>query len=162
MQIDQALTFCGVITDITFQKNARKALQESEERFRTSVETMIDAFTIISAIRDDKGDITDFRIEYTNAAGYRLFHGKHGDLDGLALLDLFPKLRETGLFDVFEQTIETGRPMTREAVLIEGGLGMDTESAGYYDIQAVKYLEGLAITWRDVTERMRSEAEKKP
>lgn len=161
LQIDQALTFCGVITDITFQKNARKALQESEERFRTSVETMIDAFIIITAIRDGTGDIDDFRIEYTNASGYRLFHGNHEDLDGLALLDLFPKLRETGLFDLFEQVIETGRPMTRESVLIEGGLGMDTESARYYDIQAVRFLEGLAITWRDVTERMRSEVENK-
>ncbi len=51
------------------QRQALEAeLRSSEERFRLATESMLDAFTILSPVRDDDGEITDFRYRYINEA----------------------------------------------------------------------------------------------
>jgi hypothetical protein len=47
-------------------KRTEKGLRDSEERFRASIENRLDSFGIYRAIRDETGDIVDFRIEYVN------------------------------------------------------------------------------------------------
>jgi DNA-binding response OmpR family regulator len=46
----------------------RLQLQQCRERFQISVDNMLDCFGIYSAIRDEAGQITDFRFEYLNTA----------------------------------------------------------------------------------------------
>src|SRR6478752_1391620 len=48
--------------------DAVAAARYADERFSTCIENMLDCFGIFSAMRDASGNITDFRIDYLNAA----------------------------------------------------------------------------------------------
>ena len=124
---------------------------ESERKLRTCIETMLDCFGIFSAIREENGRISDFRIDHVNRAACEntLMSGK-GQI-GKRLCKLLPGRHETHLFEAFCRVVETGIPFIRRsfsAVVIF----QKTKVKRIYDIRAVKLGDGLAATWRDVTE----------
>jgi two-component system CheB/CheR fusion protein len=135
--------------DVTDLKRAEEAGRASEERFRTAVENLMDGFMISSAVRDDAGEIVDFRIEYVNEAACALNRRTRGQQIGQGLLESFPNLREVGLFDLYRRVADTGEPATRE--------GFTFEIAGppgrTYDMRITKLDDGFALAWRDVTVR---------
>ena len=67
----RAVRMSGIDVDITARKETEERLKLSEERFRASVDTLIDCFAIYTAVRDDRGLITDFRTEYVNLPACR-------------------------------------------------------------------------------------------
>jgi len=145
--------------DITDRKQAEGALKESEQRFRTSVETMLDGFAIFSAVRNDAGKIVDFKYEYINEAGCRLNLRSREEQIGHTMLELLPAHLETGLFNEYVEVVETGKPLIIEDQHYEDIYGGCRRLARSFDFQAFKLGDGFAATWRDTTERKRSEEE---
>ncbi len=139
---------------------AEAALRASEERFRTSIASMLDAFGIYSAVRDESGRIVDFRVEYVNEAHCRYNQMRREEQVGHLLLELFPAYREGGLFDKFCQVVETGEPLAIESPMPPRLPAPPTQGNGRQftvDLQAVKLEDGVAVSGRDVTERVRAE-----
>ncbi|HAX80177.1 MAG TPA: hypothetical protein DCY88_31155 [Cyanobacteria bacterium UBA11372] len=134
----------------------RQKLQDSEERFRTSVENMLDCFGIFSAIRDDSGKILDFRIEYLNAAALENNRMTRENI-GQGLCELLPTHRESGLFEEYCRVVETGQPLIKES-LIYGDVFNGQELTRAFDIRASKLNDGFVASWRDVTERKQTES----
>lgn len=133
-------------------------LQEEEERFRTSVENMLDCFGIYSAIRDQSGEIVDFRIEYVNGAACQSSQMSREEQVGKRLLELLPAHRETGLFSELCQVIETGRPFAIDAFVYEDEHeNQRLERA--LDLRVTKLGDGVAAAWRNVTERLAEQRE---
>ncbi|MBV9868246.1 MAG: PAS domain-containing protein [Abitibacteriaceae bacterium] len=150
--------------EIEERKRAEAALRESEERFRTSIETLLDGFAIFTAVRDVSGKITDFRFEYINEAGCRMTGKNRGEYLGQSLLEKFPYVTEVGLFEDYVQIVETGEPLAKETTFYNNDLGQNGQSgerrlARAIDLQAVKLDDGLAIAWRDITRRKVAETE---
>ncbi len=148
----------GFINDISDRKKAEAALRESEEKFRTSIENMIDCFGIYSAICDEKGKITDFLVEYVNDAACASNRMTRDEQIGKRLLDLFPAHTITGLFEEYCKVVETGRPLLREEVLYEDYYG-SRRMVRIFDIRAAKMGNGFIASWRDITERKQMEEE---
>jgi len=144
------------IRDITERRRAEDALRESEERFRTSVENMLDCFGIYSAIRDESGRIVDFRIEYVNGAACANNLMSKNEQVGKRLLELLPAHRETGLFDEYCRVVETGMPLAKESVFYED-VYREQRLLRAFDIRAARLGDGFAAAWRDITERKRAE-----
>jgi len=134
-------------------------LRQSEERFRTSVENMLDCFGIYTAIRDESGEIVDFRIDYVNAAACRDNFLSKQEQIGQSLCQLFPAHRETGLFADYCQVVETGEPLVKESLIYEDNFGQQRLCRAY-DIRATKLGDGFIATWRDITECKQIEAER--
>ncbi|MEQ8462159.1 PAS domain S-box protein [Coleofasciculus sp. E1-EBD-02] len=134
-------------------------LRQSEERFRTSVENMLDCFGIYTAIRDESGEIVDFRIDYVNASACRDNFLSKEEQIGQSLCHLFPAHRETGLFWDYSQVVETGEPLIKESLIYEDNFGQQRLSRAY-DIRATKLGDGFIATWRDITECKQVEAER--
>ncbi|MCP6760522.1 MAG: ATP-binding protein [Fischerella sp. CENA71] len=171
-------------------KQAEAELRKSEELFRTSVETILDCFGIYSAIRDKSGKITDFRIDYVNAAACENHQFTQEEQLGKCLCELMPIHQTSGLFTEYCRVVETGESLVKELLLEDGGqnkskvksqkskLGREgqggqgewlinnnqqstTNKQTAYDIRAVKFGDGVVVTWRDTTERRQVEEERK-
>lgn len=140
----------------TVAKEREKALQQSEHRFRTSVENMLDCYGIYSAVRDGDGLIIDFRVEYVNRAACENNRMAPEDQIGRNVSELFPAHKTAGLFRDYCNVVENGTILKKESheyVDVFAG----TLRAGLYDIQAVKLGDGFVLSWRDVTTRKKAE-----
>jgi PAS domain S-box-containing protein len=139
-------------------KNAqlRQELQSSEERFRTSVENMLDCFGIYSAIRNEKGEIVDFCIDYVNAAACEFNRMSKEEQQSKRLCTILPSLRESALFDECCQVVETGQPLTKES-LTYTFCNRKQQLIKAVDIRITKMEDGFVASWRDVTEKKQAE-----
>ena len=154
---DKVTAVVLTLLDVTPRMRALEAQHLSEERFRTSVENMLDAVGIYTSIRDAGGRIVDFRVEYLNAAACESNRMSKEGAIGKRLLELSPALRDSGLFDAYRDMVETGRSIAREAVEYEAVSGSRRRPSSAVDIRATKLGDGFVAAWRDVTERKRSE-----
>ncbi|YAF94074.1 MAG: PAS domain S-box protein [Nodularia sp. CChRGM 3473] len=139
-------------------KNAQlsQELQRSEERFRTSVENMLDCFGIFSAVRHETGGIVDFLVDYVNAAACDFSQRSKEEQQGEYLGKILPNLRASGLFDECCQVVETGKPLVKES-LIQTSLDIQKNFTRAIDIRITKMGDGFVASWRDVTEKKRAE-----
>ncbi|NEP17656.1 MAG: response regulator [Leptolyngbya sp. SIO4C1] len=136
---------------------ARAALAESEERFRTSVETMLDCLMILSAVQNEDGYIQDFAIRYINQAACQYLSFSPEEQRERTVFEAIPALKTAQNADIFASyrwTVETGRPFQQEILLQS-----DSDDAQFValDMRAAKLGSGLVVTWRDVTERRQSQ-----
>jgi PAS domain S-box-containing protein len=139
-------------------KNAQlfQELQRSEERFRTSVENMLDCFGIYSAIRNHTGKISDFRIDYVNAAACEFNQMTKEEQLGERLCEILPIHQEIGLFNEYCQVVETGKPLIKESLLYTSFYGKQQLTKAF-DIRIAKMADGFVASWRDVTEKKQAE-----
>jgi two-component system cell cycle sensor histidine kinase/response regulator CckA len=135
-------------------------LAAAEERFRASFEALLDGVAIQSAVRDERGRIVDFCIEYVNDSACATLGLPREKLVGARLLALFPESPEEGLFERQVRVVETGEPQTRDAaVYVRNREGNEPPDVRALDIRATKIGDGCAVTFRDVTDRERSKDE---
>jgi PAS domain S-box-containing protein len=147
----------GSFHDITDRKRAENALLESEERFRTSAEHLPDCFGIYSAIRDESGRISDFKIEYVNQAACDVTRLSREELTGKRLFELLPAYRDAGLFEEYCRVVETGEPFSEESIL-EDLYGGELQRRAF-DIRVAKLGDGIVALWHEVTDRVQAEQE---
>jgi len=139
--------------DITKQLELEEALQQSEARYRTAVESSLDAFYLLESVRDDiTGDVIDFRIvEVNENAVQQMGLSRTALVNGL-ICELFPINRTGGFFEQYKHVVETEHPFEQEYMI-----PADHAAPGWYHHQVVKVGDGVAIVNRDITERKRSE-----
>jgi PAS domain S-box-containing protein len=133
----------------------RLQLRQSDDRFRVSIENMLDCFGIFSAVRDQAGQIIDFRFDYLNAAALESNRMTVTDL-GKNLCETFSWFRESGLFDEYCRVVETGEPLVKENLIYSDTFGTQFLRR-VYDLSASKLDDGFVVSWRDVTARKQSE-----
>ncbi len=111
---------------------------------------MRDSVAIDVAIRDDRGTIVDFRIEYLNPVVNDLAGRERDELVGATMLESWPDMAGSRLFASYVRTVETGEAFidnhVRYEVVVDG-----VPITGYYAIQALRFGDGLLICSRDIT-----------
>jgi PAS domain S-box-containing protein len=126
-------------------------LQASEERFRTSVENMLDCFGVYSAIRNHQGEIVDFRVEYVNTAAQQNHLFNREAQTESASSAILPGNHDSDLFHEYCQVVETGQPLVRDSLMYEEQSGQH-RLVRAFDIRIAKLGDGFVATWRDITE----------
>jgi hypothetical protein len=134
----------------------RQQLKRSEERFRTSVENMLDCFGIYSAIRNEAGEIVDFRIDYLNAAACESNLMIKEEQLGKSLCEVLPGHRKYGLFEQYCQVVNTGKPFVKESLIYTDIFGQQQFTRAF-DIRVTKLGDGFVASWRDVTKKKQIE-----
>jgi PAS domain S-box-containing protein len=127
----------------------RQEQQQQKQRFLASVENMLDCFGIYSAIRDQSGQIIDFRFDYLNTAAMQANRMTADDIDR-TVCDVFPAFRTTGLFAEHCQVVETGVPLIKDNLVYSDVFGGEQLTIAY-SAQITKLDDGFMASWRDVT-----------
>ncbi len=160
------LALVATIADQTAQALERTRLQgeleatriaQSERRFRDALDAMVDLVTIESAIRDESGRIVDFRIDYMNRTPIDVAGRQAEALTGRTVLDAYPAMEGSDLFQAYIDVVETGEPAVIEELpyvdTIDG-----QEVSGYYSVHLAKFGDGLIISARDIAGMRREHA----
>jgi PAS domain S-box-containing protein len=97
----------------------------------------------IKAIKQ-KGNIIDFEYVLVNEAAYR-FLQRHEHLIGKRMLQEFPGIKETVIFQHFQEVVASGIPYADE-------IFYTTDSfSNWFKIYAVPHKDGLVLSFEDIT-----------
>jgi len=144
----------NVLTDITGIKEAETAREGTEARFRAVQETSPEGFVFFEAVRGPDEMVEDFAVSYANPAAARLLRSAPENLEHARLRDLF--LDEApgtaGLVPLYADVLATGAPLVRELRHQIPG-----RRVRWLRHRAVPLDDGIAVTFEDVTYRLRAE-----
>ena len=128
-------------------------MEEQRERLRDVFNTQFDPFVLLEAVHDDEGRAVDLRYIQASDAALAYHQVTREGLMGRLLSEVLPGLRENGMLDRYLSVITTGEP-----VLLDDYSYTDDYSglSNLFDVRAVRSRDCVALTFRDVTERVRS------
>jgi PAS domain S-box-containing protein len=100
----------GMVHDITERKRAEEAQRESEARYRTLFENMLDGFAYCKMLFDDHGRPSDFVYLSVNNAFGKLTGLEN--VTGKKVTDVIPGIKESNpeLFEIYGRVAVTGQP----------------------------------------------------
>jgi len=159
----------GTCTDIHDLKAAEAALAEANSRLEDRVarrtaalraseallggvlQTSLDAVTVGESVRDDDGVIRDFRWRLVNPAAATMFGLSVEDMEGKVPDEVGVPFRDTDLFLLHREVVETGNPVRHRFNFKREGYD------AWVDLISVKLADGYAATFRDVTAQVDAE-----
>lgn len=127
--------------------SAHAAERLARSRFDGAMQSTLDAFIIYESIKNQAGDIVDFRYVYSNQQVAAMIELPTDNLAGHTLLELFPE--QDHLFNKYRTVALTGQPLINELSLAKDN---DTQ---WYQRQAVAMPLGIAVTFRNITQEKR-------
>ncbi|MCG3212578.1 MAG: Sensor histidine kinase RcsC [Anaerolineae bacterium] len=133
--------------DITARKQADEALRQSEERYRNTLDTMLEGCQIIGF---------DWRYIYLNAAADTHNRRPKEELLGQKYMEMWPGIENTEVFAVIKRCMEAriAQQMDNEFVFPDGAVG-------WFSLSIQPVPEGVFILSIDITERKQLEEENK-
>jgi len=111
----------------------------------------LDGIAALEAVRDEAGEIVDFEFLIVNPAAATVYGRRAEDLIGRRFLPAFSNARDSGIFDTFVRVVEAGEPHREEIYYDADGI------TGWFDFTVVQLGDGVAQTFRDVTEQKEAE-----
>ncbi len=147
--IDGKIRVIEIVRDITNLKKTDRQIKESEERFRELFDHMSSGVAVYEAIDDGN----DFIIKDFNRAAEKIENVKRKIIVGRSVLDVFPGVKEFGIFDVFKRVWKTGKPESHPVSLYE-----DNRIAGWRENYVYKLPSGEIVSiYDDITKRKQDE-----
>jgi diguanylate cyclase (GGDEF)-like protein/PAS domain S-box-containing protein len=124
-----------------------RGAREAHSQFHAAAESSLDAFGLFESVRNDAGEIVDFRILYVNANAERLIGRMRSELLGHRLCSVAPIRASGPMFGRFCRVVETGEPLNEEFRVKN-----PVVKASWLRSQVVKLGDGLAVTFSDISE----------
>ena len=141
------LSIMGV--DISNRKKAQKDLKYSENKFRELFNNMSNGVAVYKPLKDG----SDFIFKDFNKSAEKIENIKKEDVIGKSVLELFPGVKEFGLFEVMQRVWKTGTPVHFPASRYE-----DQRIIGWRKNYVYKLPSGeIVAVYDDVTKRKKSE-----
>ena len=132
-------------TDYTSLKQAQHDVERQAGLLNSVLNGSISGIMAFTSIRDAAGIIQDFAFLSVNDAACQLVGKTAQELLAMSLLTIFPGNAQTGLFDLYVRTTETGEPGRTEVYYNHDGLDF------WLDISAQKLGDGFVVTFTDIS-----------
>lgn len=129
----------------------------SERDWRAVLDALPVAVSVSSAVRDDAGEIVDFRSEYVNPTSEAISGIPAAEQVGRLATEILPSFREMELFRDTCRVVQTGEPFVREALVLDEVLQGDRRVSGTFEIEARKFGDGVLSVSRDVSASRKAE-----
>ena len=136
--------------DITALKMAEQQIIKSNNLLQCIFNSSLNAITVFEAVRNENGDIIDFRYLLTNTLTKEM---ERGDPYGQQYLQRHPDMVNTDHFQNLKIVAETGE--MKEWIIFYDSEGYHN----WYRVKAVKMGDGVAVTADDITEQKLAEQE---
>ena len=128
-------------------KNEVGVREFTQKTLRSVLDNSLDGIMAFKAIRHPHTkDIQDFQLILSNAIASRSAGKLESELIGMNLLDIFPAIKQEGLFDTYRQVVLTG-----ESAQVEKLYQQDDAFNGWYTITVVKLEDGFVVTFSNIT-----------
>jgi len=135
--------------EIAERKRTMAALRESETKYKSLFENMNSGVAVYKAVSDGE----DFIFQDFNKAGERIENTPREEVIGKKVTEVFPGVKDFGLFEVFQRVWKTGQPEHHPVALYK-----DKRISGWRDNFVYRLTSGLIVAvYSDETERMQAE-----
>jgi PAS domain S-box-containing protein len=135
--------------DITPIQKALLEAQQQSELIQRLLDCSINGVYAMEAIRDETGQIRDFRILMANPAAQKIAGLTREELVGKTYLSLFPSVQESGLLDRYVEAMESGTPFRSEMSFYT----TDPRKEIWFDLSMSPTTAGLVIlSFIDITD----------
>jgi PAS domain S-box-containing protein len=141
---DEAFALTTLI-DITDRKVAEQNLKASEERYRSTLDQMMEGCQIIDS---------NWRYLYINTVAAQQGKQSPQDLLGHTMMEMYPGIEQTELYAALRQCMQD-----RVSKRLENRFVFPDGSVGWFELSIQPVSEGLFILSTDVTERKKAENE---
>ncbi|HYN55913.1 MAG TPA: diguanylate cyclase [Motilibacterales bacterium] len=138
----------STLTDITVERQAREAESALARRLGAAVDSLPEAVFVHDAVRDGTGAVVDLLFSHVNEAGAQLSGLSVDDLVGHGLLEVFPFLRDVGVFDTYVDILASGEPQVLELPWSE-----ELNPGGVITLSVSRAGDGLVAIARGSAER---------
>ena len=134
------------VEQLNQEVRTREFAERSLKRVLDSSPSAIMAFR---SVRDDDGRVVDFEWVLANKESERIYGHGTGPLIGKRLLEHLPYMIGTGLYQAFDEVVETGAPY-------EGDLQSIFRPEVWLHMHALRLLDGFVVTITDISETRRA------
>ena len=139
------LYYEGTVEDVTVRKAAVAALEASLERYRATLDGMLEGCQIVGR---------DTRYLYLNDAAAAQGRRPRADLLGRRMPEMYPGIERTPMYAALLETLERRLPRR-----LENEFMYPDGSKGWFELSLEPVPEGAFILSLDITERKRAEEE---
>jgi PAS domain S-box-containing protein len=140
-------------TDITRQVKLEREVEAERAMLQATLHSLLDPHVLYEAIRDDSGEVVDFRFVDANPAACEYNKWDRERLIGSTLLDQWPDFATDPTRKAYATVLATGEPI----MLDDTAWAQERLFGGqirHYDLRAVRVSDSiLSVTWRDITDR---------
>lgn len=139
----QAVRIDGIASDITDRQSAKAVLQDSESRFRSTLDSMMEGCQIIGF---------DWSYLYINQVAARHGRRTREEFLGRTVMEMYPGIERTELFGSLRRCMTD-----RTAFSCETDFLFPDGATGVFDIKVQPVPEGIFVLSHDVTDRRQAE-----
>jgi PAS domain S-box-containing protein len=129
--------------DISERRRAEEAVRASEERFRRTLENMLEGCAILSP---------DWTYLFVNNVNAQHAHSTPQRMHGRNILEVIPGVEESPFFVAYRRCMEERTPQR-----VEAEFRFADGSSAWYEAKAEPVPEGIFVLSQDITERKRAE-----
>jgi len=131
----------GIARDITERKQTEQAIKESESRFKELFNNTNSGIAVYEA----KDNGRDFIFKDFNQAAEKIDKLKRDDIIGKSILQVFPGVKDFGLFQAFQEVYQTGKPINFPSLIIKTRGSLAGEKITSTNFPQVKLWQFLMI-----------------
>lgn len=143
-------TFKNITHKLESQK-ARVQIKELSELLSSVLNTSLSGIMAFRALRNDNGEIYDFKCLMTNLTAKKLLRQTSIEWEGKSLKKLLPNSVKTGLFDQFIKVVENQEEFNSEHIYEW------KNDVTWFNTVALRLEDGFVVTFSDITDRKISE-----